>query len=97
MKQSAKVKISDIKEEKGIYIVAVEVDAEGYKFHKAYKIEPLTGPVDVLSFKERVKKDILEEVKHRKAMAPIQALADKDFIIEYGDTKTDDQSKSPKS
>lgn len=94
MKQSAKVKITDIKEEKGVYIIAVDVEAEGYQFKKAYKIEPLTGPVDIPTFKERVKKDILEEVKHRKAMEPLKSLAEKGFIIEYGENN---KGESPKS
>lgn len=94
MKQAANVKITDIKEEKGVYIIAVDVEAEGYKFPKVYKIEPLSGPVDIPTFKERVKKDILEEVKHRKAMEPIKSLQEKGFIIEYGE---DNKGESPKN
>lgn len=90
MKQVANVKITDIKYEDKVYLIGVEVQTEGYKFHKAYRIVPENGPIDVKSFKEKVRKDIIEEVRIRKAIAPIEELKAKDFIIEYGnDNKKD--------
>jgi hypothetical protein len=92
MKQVAKVKISDIKYENKVFLVGVEVEAEGYTFHKAYRIVPENGPIDIKSFKENVRKDIIEEVRIRKAIEPIETLKTKDFTIEYGDDKKTDNS-----
>jgi hypothetical protein len=92
MKQSAKVNISDIKYENKVYIVGVEIVAEGFTFHKAYRIVPENGPIDVKSFKENVRKDIIEEVRIRKAIAPIEELKAKNFTIEYGEDKKTDNS-----
>lgn len=97
MKLSAKVKITDIKEQNGIYLVGVSVEAEGYSFTKAYKIEPKSGEIDVKTFKENIRNDIIKEVAHRKAIEPIKSLQEKDFIIEYGESnsnKTNDNGKS---
>lgn len=93
MKLNAKVKISDIKYDNKVFILGVEIEAEGFKFHKAYRIVPENGPIDVKSFKENVRKDIIEEIRIRKAIAPIEALQEKEFNIEYGDdTKKDNNS-----
>lgn len=89
----AKTKISDIKYENKVFIVGVEVEAEGFKFHKAYRIIPENGPIDVKSFKENVRRDIIEEVRIRKAIAPIEELQKGEFNIEYGDTKTENKSE----
>ena len=90
----AKVRVKDIKDEKGIYLISVEVHAEGYDFFLPYKIEPLNGVVDVKSFKENIKSDILKEVKHRKAIEPIRELGDKEFNIEYGSDKKDNPGEN---
>ena len=92
MKLNAKVKITDIKYENKVYLLGVEIEAEGFKFHKAYSIIPEKGPVDVKSFKENIRRDIIEEVRIRKAIAPIESLKEKDFNIEYGETN--DNSKN---
>lgn len=92
MKQVAKVQVTDIKEENGVYVIGVKVRAEGYEFLKAYQIKPLHGSVDVKTFKENIRSDIIKEVAHRKAVEPIKALQAKEFNIEYGnDTKNDNQ------
>jgi hypothetical protein len=89
MKLNAKVKITDIKYENKVYLLGVEIEAEGFKFKKAYSIIPEKGPIDVKSFKENIRTDIIEEVRIRKAIAPIEELQKGEFNIEYGETKTD--------
>jgi hypothetical protein len=83
MKQVAKVKITDIKYKNKIFLLGVEVRTSGYKFHKAYRIMPEHGPIDISVFKENIRQDIIEEIKVRKAIKPIKDLKKDEFIIEY--------------
>lgn len=83
MKKSASIKITDIVYENKIYIVGVLVKADGYEFKKAYRIAPEHGTVDVKTFKANLRRDIIEEIKIRKSIEPIEELKAKDFIIEY--------------
>ena len=90
MKPSAKVTITDIAYKDKVFLIGIKVSADGYDFKKAYSIRPENGPIDVKTFKENIRRDIIEEVRIRTAIKPIEALKEKEFIIEYGnDTKTD--------
>lgn len=88
----AKVKITDIKEEKGLYLIGTQIKAGRFSFRKAFRIEPIRGDVTIKAFKKLLHNAIVKEVSHRKAMEPIKRLSKESFIIEY-ETK----SKNPQS
>lgn len=75
--KKAKIRIKDIKEENGVYLVSVEVKTYGYPlFRKAFKIEPGAGSFNIKDFKTNLKEVIMKEIEHRRKMAPLIELKD---------------------
>jgi len=84
--KSANVKILDIKEKNGLYVIGVQIKAGRFSFKKAFKIEPVRGDVSVKAFKKLLHNAIVKEVGHREAMEPIKRLSKESFIVEYEET-----------
>lgn len=90
--KSAKVKITDIKEKNGLYIVATEIKAGRFSFKKVFRVEPVRGDVSVKAFKKLLHNAIVKEVAHRRAMEPIKRLSKESFIVEYEVNRKDPQN-----
>jgi hypothetical protein len=86
--KTATVKITDIKDKDGLYLIGVKIKAGRYSFIKAIGIRPHEGDISVDAFKRELKGVIIKEVNHRKAIEPIKRLKEDEFIIEYENSKS---------
>jgi hypothetical protein len=86
--KSAKIKITDIKNKDDLYIIGVEVQAEGFTFPKAIAVRPIQGDISVEAFKKELKDVIIKEIQHRRAIEPIRRLQEESFVIEYEKPKS---------
>jgi hypothetical protein len=66
--------IKDIQYKEGIYLISIAITAGEYKFSKAFKLQPINGKVDMTYFREIVRNAIIDEVKIREAIKPIESI-----------------------
>lgn len=73
--RKAKIKVTDVQEKNGIYIIGVEVKTYGFpKFKKAFRIEAGSGKFDISEFKKHLRTTIEDEIKIRNKMKPLVEL-----------------------
>lgn len=85
---SAKAKLVDIKQKDTVFIVSYQIEAEGFKFNKAFRIKLGQGGIKVKLIKQKLAEAIAEEVMIKKNIKKLEKMGE--FKVGY-------ESKNKKS